>query len=211
VKQIRLCLLWLLAASAGHSAMVLVALNTTAVSGSQFSIVFDLIDGDATVNNTVTVTGAQFGGGSLIGSPALTGGTSGDLSTSVILGDTDFFNEYLQDFTAGSVLSFLIDFSGNFAGGTPDSLTFLLIDSGTGLPVPTLDPLGTDVLFAMDLSGSVAPLSFAPDPARTELNLSAPVVSSISAAPEPGSLLFVGLGVTFLARRRVLRQSKETV
>ncbi len=49
------------------------------------------------VNNTATLSNLQFGaGGAAAGSPTTTGGESGHLSGTVILGDSSFFNEFIQ-------------------------------------------------------------------------------------------------------------------
>jgi len=176
--------------------------------------VLALIDGDATANNIVTVTNALFGGGSLVGSPTLKGGATGSLSGIVTLTDIGSFNEYFHEFTPGSSLSFVLDFTTNFAGGTPDSVSFLLIDNSTGLPIPTLAPLGSDVLFAIDLNGpSPAVQTYGTDPQRTDFALAAPVASAAT-VPEPGSLFLCGTvlcGVALFSRRRTRRLSKRAL
>ena len=210
MKRLSLCLVWILGASIGCADPITVNLNTSPLFGGQFSVVFDLFDGDATANNSATVSNAQFGGGGLIGSPILTGGAAGSLSGIVTLTDNAFFNEYFHYFSSGSLLSFVLDFTANFAGGTPDSLTFLLIDNSTGFPVPTLAPLGTDVFLAVDLNGSSAVIqTFGADPARTNLAIAAPEVSPVESVPEPSFALLAGAWLAGLALVARLRNSRK--
>lgn len=182
-----------------------VSLDTSSVAGNPFSIVFYLIDGDAAANNTATVSNAQFGGGSLLGAPTFTTlGATGSLASSMTLTDLEFFNAYSHDFEAGSTLSFDLAFTTHFAGGTPDSVAFLLLDSGTGIPIPTLDPLGTDVFLLFDLSGPGLGQGYAADPSRTDLTLAAPVVLSSAPVPEPSSVVLCAIvlcSVAMISRR----------
>lgn len=198
-------LLLLLALPGLYASSIHVDLDTSSLAGNPFSVIFYFIDGDAAIDNTATVANAQFGGGTLLGLPSLiTAGVSGSLATSLTLKETEFFNAYIHDFTAGSSLSFDLAFTRNFAGGSPDSLAFLLLDSATGMPVPTLDPLGTDVLLLIDLSSRGLPQAFATDPSRTSLTLPAPAVTAtVTAVPEPYSPVLVAatLGVLFFGRR----------
>ena len=196
--------LLLLCVSVCRAGVIDVSLNTSSLIGGDYALAFDLIDGDAAINNTLAIGGALFGGGSLTGSPILTGGASGNLASTVTILDTSFFNEYFHSFTAGSILSFQWSFTGNFAGGTPDSIAFLIIDNTTGLPVPTLDPLGTDLFLAIDLD-SAAPViqSFGTDESRTSISIAAPQVSpSDAVAPEPLTTLLVAAGLVCLVCMR---------
>lgn len=185
-----------------------VQLDTGPLGGGSFSLVFDLIDGDAVANNTVALGNFQFGGGGATGSPTLTGGATGNLATTATLTDIAFFNEILQGFTPGTAFSFHVDTTSSFAGGTPDSLALFVVDNGTGLPVPTLDPLGADAFVTFDLR-MPSPLvhAFGTDLARTSLAIAAPLVSTGSQpVAEPSSLGFVGCGmIALLGYRRLNR------
>jgi len=186
-----------------------VTVDTSSLAGDPFSIFFYLIDGDATLNNVVQISNAQFGGGSLFGSPTLDGDVSGSLATTVTIGDMQFFNAYSHIFFTGSFLSFDLSFTSNFAGGTPDSLAFLLLDNNTGLPIPTLDPLGSDVFLLFDLSNPGLGQAYATDPQRTSIVIPAPsVTAATNEVPEPATLFMVSttlIAILAINRRRRLK------
>src|SRR5579859_8205239 len=117
-------------------------MNTTPLVGhGPFSLDFQFLDGSGSPsdlnNNTVKLTNFAFGaGGSPSGGGTGTGGASGSLASGVTLKDTGFFNEYFENFTPGTLLSFAIDTT-NVAdpGGTPDLFTLAILDSvGNELP-----------------------------------------------------------------------------
>lgn len=118
-------------------------LDTTALTGQGGLLAFDLIDGDATVNNLVKISGLS------------TDGTLTD-SSDVVLADTSFFTEELRELTFGTTLSFNVLLTENFSGsGFFDQFSFFLLDPVNYLPLfSTSDPLGADALFAIDIDGN---------------------------------------------------------
>lgn len=206
------------AASAGMAAadsIFTVTVDTSSLSGGPFAVAFQLTDGSglADGNNTAILSNFLFGGGSATGCPpavcTTTGSASGDLTGSVKLTDTDFFNSFAEQFTVGNTLSFVVDLTTNMdAGGTPDAFAFSLFDNGS--PIPTLDPLGADTLLSVDIS-SASPtiLTFATDPSRTTISLAAPVIGAApSAVPEPGTLWLMAIAlVALVGVRRARRQA----
>lgn len=91
-----------------------------------------------------------------------------------------------------AVLRFLVTLDPNDSFGTPDFFGFGLND-GTGTPLPTADPLGTNLLLAIDL-GSL-PVVYA----GTGLLTTTPEVTAV---PEPRWSGLAGLGVLFLMKLR---------
>lgn len=178
-----------------------VTLNTSPlISGSTgpYYLEFQLVDGDGIANNSVTLSNFVFGGGNATGSTSYQGGASGDLSSSVTLFDSLFFNSFYEQFKPGNVLSFDVDMTANYTDPTPDRFTFAILNSSE-FEIPT-EGLGSELL-GVDMK---LPLVFetykgtgGSDPA-----LEAP---SVSAVPEPSTFLLLTGGVAFglfIRRRR---------
>lgn len=192
----------LLGAQARADYLYRVQMDTSSLVGhaaGPFAIDFQLVDGDGVANNTVTLGNFLFGGGGPLGGGAWSGGASGDLSGTVTLTDSAFFNAFVQSFTAGNTLAFDLTTTSHFAGGVPDGFSFALLDS-TGAELPTLD--FSSAFVQIDLEGDPPFVqSFASDPGQAPaaggvpLSIPAPSVRLLSAgsAPEPGSLLLFGL------------------
>src|SRR5262249_61250369 len=72
-----------------------------------FALDFELV---GSAGNTVTLSNFSFGGGGAGPGPTLTGGASGDLAGTVTLNDgASFLNDFNQQFTPGSTLTFTMD------------------------------------------------------------------------------------------------------
>jgi len=190
--------------------MFQVHVNTTPLVGhpaAPFAINFQLNDGSGTndANNTATISGFNFGGGGPSGAPILTGGASGDLSTSVTLTDSTFFNDFVQDFVPGSSLTFNVDLTTNAdAGPIPDLFSFTLLD-GSGFELPNTSPIGGFVI--VNITGpdptvqSYSNDSTIPVPPGEPLDIPAPTITlaSTTPVPEPTAwLLWTALSVALL-------------
>jgi hypothetical protein len=120
------------------------------------------------------------------------------MNSQVTLEDLDFQIFFTQQFSAGSMLSFVLSTTNNFAPGTPDQFAMYLCDSS--LSACYSDDLATGAMLLLDLTGgSLSPSSFVLHGAGAQ-GLSAPVVS---AAPEPGTLILLGGGIAALVARRM--------
>jgi hypothetical protein len=173
-----------------------VSLDTSALSGTQ-TLAFGFTDGDGAVDNNITLSGFNFGGGSALGTPTYSGaGVSGDLTAGVALNDSDFSSLFTQQFTAGSTLSFLMNTSNNFSGGTPDAFAMYVCDALVSACYS--DDQGTGAMLTLNLlGGALSPSSFTLNGASDQ-NLPAPVVTSPSTnVPEPSSFLLLALGLAF--------------
>ena len=197
-----------------------ISMNTSPLIGHSagpFSLEFQLNDGigigDA--NNTAVLSNFMFGGGSASGSPSLTGGASGNLSSTITLTDSSFFNQFIQGFTPGNTLSFQLSLTTNVdSGGTPDQFSFAVLDH-TGTEIPTLAGSFFDVFVQIDID-SANPLvhTFASDTARSpaggggSINIAAPQVTT--AVPEPGTLVLLASGLAaglgFWKSRRITQR-----
>lgn len=190
------------------------SMNTVPLVGNgPFALDLQLLDGSGLPidlnNNTVTLTNFAFGaGGSASGGGTATGGASGSLASGVTLTDASFFNEYVENFTPGPILSFTIDTT-NVAdpGGTPDLLTIAILDNmGFELPANGAASEFVDISLAGGGGPQVATFGSAPG---SSFPLAAPTVLPASPAPvpEPSSgweLLSVLLcsGLAWRRRRR---------
>lgn len=155
--------------------LVTVTVDTSQLVGhpaGPFYLAFQLTDGSGVGNNSTmaVLSNFQFSGGSPSGSPALTGGASGDIGSSVSLTDSTFLNFFSQQFTPGNALTFSLSLTGNVeAGSTPDHFAFSILDQ-TLKPIPTKGGLFFDVFLAIDLDSTNPALqTFASDPQRLPL------------------------------------------
>jgi hypothetical protein len=140
------------------SAIFDVTMDTSALNGTSASLVFDFIDGDTVVNNSVTISDFA-GDGQYDPTAAMTfGDVTGALNTSAVLGDSSGFSELLQPIVLGDSLAFMLTLSNQFSGvDPPDRLTLFLLDQSGLFPLyATSDPTGSDALLAIDLGGGTA-------------------------------------------------------
>jgi hypothetical protein len=168
-----------------------VTVDTSGLPSSPGSeIVFFLTDGSATGddNNTATLTGFGFGGGSAgaVDIANTGGGVTGDMTSGVSITDSSFGNTLAQFFAAGTSLSFLLDLTTNVdAGPTPDQFGFAILDP-TGNPIPTSDPTGDDNLLVVNIDSSSPGIT-----SYSDLVTVTPV--GAVATPEPSSVLVLAI------------------
>lgn len=172
-----------------------------------------LTDGSGTDdnNNAVTLGGFSFGGGHAASCATpnncdAIGGATGDLGSTVTLRDTTFFNAFVQRFTPGGTLAFVLGFSTNLdAGGTPDAFSLSILAGG--VPIATLDPLGTDTFLRFDIDSAHPALSVFRSSLDAIASIGAPTVTPRgqppSGAPEPATASLALFGaIVMLWRRR---------
>jgi len=174
-----------------------VTVNTSALSGTQ-TIVFGITDGDGVADNNLALSGFAFGGGSTEGLANYIGtGISGDLSSEIDLDDSGFSALFYQQFDPGSLLSFSLDTTNNFAGGTPDAFAMYICDAT--LSTCYSDDTSSGAMLVLNLTGgTLTPSSFILNGASDQ-GLAAPVVTAATtAAPEPTSFLLLAVGIAAL-------------
>lgn len=183
------------AVSSARADSFTVTLNTSALSGIQ-TLAFGFTDGDGVVDNSATMSAFNFGGGSAQGLPSYLGtGVSGNLTSGVAMDDSGFSALFAQQFNVGSALSFTLNVTNNFAGGTPDAFAMYVCDAS--LSACYSDDTSTGAMLVLNLTGgTLSPSSFILNAAGDQ-NLPAPVVTlpSTSSVPEPPSLLFLVTGL----------------
>jgi hypothetical protein len=181
-----------------------VTTDTTGLIGhpaGPFYLDFELTDGSGALdsNNTAVLSHFQFGGGAPDGSPDLTGGAGGDLSSTVTLTDSSFFNALVQPFTPGTTLDFDAALSTNLdTGPTPDEFAFKILDC-MGTEIPTTG-LGNSLLLVKINSHWPDLQTFASDPLQGPACGGDPfdpqIVTTAAAVPEPGAMaMFMSAGV----------------
>jgi hypothetical protein len=177
--------------AASPAAAATIFLDTTPLQaiGGTWYLDFQLVDGDGVANNTVTVENIDLGGGAHGGGDAFAGGASGAFPD-YTLADTALFNGVLAPFTAGTHVQFDMTFTSNFAGGTPDTFTWAVLDSS--LDSIVTDPLSLGAGLVLLLDGSPNFVFVAADP---QYNGITPKLLNGTQVPEPGAALLLLAGL----------------
>lgn len=174
-----------------------VSLNTSSISGTTGQVVFELIDGDGVVNNSLSLANFDFGGGSIAGAPDYVGtsGVSGDLSSSISMDDSGGFAAFTQPLTFGASFSFQLTTTNNFSGSpAPDAFSMALC--APDFSACFSDDQASGLLLQLDLTGgTLSPASFTVNGASAQ-GLPAPVVTFATTAPEPSTGLLFALALT---------------
>jgi hypothetical protein len=142
-----------LCASVAHATSIVVAIDTSALSGTNAILVFRFVDGGAPANQVVI---AGFTTDALLGAASTTGGVSGALPGTVTLDDTVVLSELAQHLALAQFVDFSVDPTANAPGGgsSPDMLAIYLLDEVTALPLfSTSDPSGADALIVFEITG----------------------------------------------------------
>ena len=178
-----------------------VSLNTSSLSGTTLTLAFGLTNNDGAVNNSVELTDFAFGGGAAsagtedctLGGILSGVGCSGNLTSGVALDDSGDEAFFTEQFSAGSSLSFALDTTHNFAGGSPDGFAMYVCDAAFSTCYS--DDSNTLAMLILGLNGvTLTPSSFTLNGASAE-GLPAPVVTAASVnTPEPGSLVLLSVG-----------------
>src|SRR6266487_4434304 len=82
----------------------LVTVNTATISALAGQLDFQFNPGSGVLAAFVDISSFSSTGGSLSGSPTLTGGASGNLTSTVHIDNSGGLNDYLQNFTFGTAL-----------------------------------------------------------------------------------------------------------
>jgi len=168
--------------------------------------------GTPDTNNNAVFSNFTFGGGaSGAVLPPEVGNASGSTSSSVLLADGDATGvaDHAQAFTPGSSLGFDVFTTTNLdTGGTPDVLSFYLLDS-TLAPLSTNAPVDTaNAFLRLDLTGPGVTLSSVQSYGNTAIPVAPPVITAIAAAtPEPGALA-LGIGISLCGSLTALRRRR---
>ena len=187
-----------------------VSLDTSPLIGhpaGPFYFVLTFTDGSGVgdANNTLTISGVDFGGGSALGGVINFGSATGSLESTVSVTDSSVLSFFSEAFAPGLRLGFSLDLTtSDDAGGTPDAFALFLYDN-SGVPIPTMAPFGDYFLAGCLGSAGAALTAYGSDPSRAPtvgdpISMAAPTVTAV---PEPASIdLFVGVLVAMIISRR---------
>lgn len=196
-------LLTLLAATIASAAPITVNFDTSVLPAGSYYIDIQLNSGDDPIgngNNSATLSGFQFGGGSAV-LQQLDGGATGTVAGGFTIVDTDAsgFNAILLSLTPGSSLRFNLDVTNNFTSGlNPDQLSFALLDNGFNPIVSS----GNGALLTIDLGTGALPQLLPADAAFGGGSV------TLTGVPEPQTLTLLvpalAVGIFRLRRRAKL-------
>lgn len=187
---------------------VLLNINSGSLNGTSARLDFQLLDGDLTANNSAAVSLLSTNG-TLQGNDCSVGCTGGP---PFVVNDALGLGQFIQDLVLGTVLSFDLALTNNFAGGDADLLVLNLLDPNSNFslvntdldalagPVPYQDAL---LVFNFQSGQFLLPGSSSPN-----------ILVNVARVAEPHASLLLGLGLIMLAaiaRRSAAKPLTNTI
>ena len=177
-----------LAASVAKAGPIIydVTVNTSSITGTMGSLDFQFNPGPLTTQSASLQILDFTSDGTLAGSPSLTGDVSGALPATLTYDNGTQYNDFFEDFTYGTTLSFEVSLYGP-ALSSPDGVSTsgsIFAFSMFSDPAGTVPVLTTDTVdgFAATLNVNLGGTTTVTDPS-TETS-----VAALTATPEPASL-----------------------
>jgi hypothetical protein len=188
-------LFFLIAGAVYAGPIDLVTLNTSSVSGQTGSIDFQFNPGPGAPGATVTIfdfTGATYD--SAVDPQSDNGAVSGGpVPATLLISNTDADNEDFEGVTFGTMISFLVEFSGpaiTAPTGSGESTFYFSTFKNDGVtPILTSDPNGIDAAITVTGEGNLSPNAVSAN-------------AGIDAVPEPGAFGLIGCGLVALSALR---------
>jgi hypothetical protein len=175
-----------------------VTVNTSSISGDAGSLDFQFNPGPL-VTEPATLQILDFTTDGTLDAPAFpTGDVTGTLPGTLSFDTLTVFNDYFEDFTFGSKLSFDVTISGTAGGTSGSAFAFSMFSDQAGaVPVLTSDPNGIAFLENLNTDGTTTPTEVSPE------------VVATSPVPEPRTLLLLCASFAVIGRKVLSRQDKE--
>jgi hypothetical protein len=176
-----------------------ITMNTTSLNTQSGNLDFQFNAGNSDAQ-AATATVSAFTSNGTVGSPAQLSGdvtpANAALPGTFTLGNTAQFNDLFQPFTFGTTLSFFVTLGGP-AVDSPNGTS----QSGSTFGFSLYNAAGDTPLLTTAADGTVVDISINPG---ARVSTSSQTGASISAVPEPGTLLIAGLSLLglFASRRR---------
>jgi hypothetical protein len=193
-----LAILSLGAAATGRATAItyFVTVDSSSISGNDGQLDFQFNPGSGTQAATAGILNFGFSEGGPNGSPTLTGGASGDLSTMVQINNSAALNDYLQAWIFPDFFQFYLTLNGPALSSPDGSSTDTF---GLALYDPSFNPQLND--------GSQGDFIFTVDvgtDGNTTFNLasSPPGLVTFEVVPEPSTWLLCGAGLAFVVWRK---------
>jgi hypothetical protein len=177
-----------------------VTVDTSSISGTPGSLDFNFNPGPLVTQAASLQILSFASGGTLAGSPTLTGDVAGALPATVTFDNGTTFNDYFEDFMFGSLLSFQVSLYGP-ALSSPDgtstsgsTFAFSMFSDAAGtMPVLTTDTTdGFAFTVDVNLDGTTTVSNFS---SQTSVE---PATPSPSGVPEPSTLALVGTAIALV-------------
>ena len=188
-------LLALLASTTALADTRYINVDTSLLAGQSGWLDFQFNPGDVDAPPATATVAAFSTNGSTTGLSTLTGDVSGDLNNGIALGNSQYFNDLLQGFSFGSMLSFSLNWT--MPNPVPGA-------SGSAFSLSFYDA-NFNSLLADPVWGAALVTNLKGDGTMEVLAKSAPVSISTTApapVPLPGTLGLLLAGVSMLARIR---------
>ena len=183
-----------------------VTVDTSSISGTSGSLDFQFNPGPLTTQASSLQILEFSSDGSLAGSPALTGDVGGALPGTLTFDNGTQFNDYFDDFTFGSTLSFQVSLYGP-ALSSPDGVSTSGSDFAFSMfsdPPGTIPTLTTDTVdgFASTIDVNLDGTTTVTDPSIQT------IIASSTVIPEPSNLLLMATGFCGLAGILLRQQAR---
>jgi PEP-CTERM motif len=176
-----------------------VTVNTSSIAGTTGSLDFNFNPGPlVTQAASIQIQDFTSNGTLAEACPCGTGDVTGQLPSTVTIDNGTAYNDYFDDFTFGSTLSFDLSFygpaltapNGTSTSGSTFAFSMFSDPAGTVPALTSNTTYGYAAMIDVNLNGTTTPLDYSSE-------------TTITAVPEPGtwSLMALGIGLCLIVRR----------